>query len=138
VEPLTEVSASIPIIYGPIDAFPYKVELKYESWRDAEHLLKSGAKFSIMSDHPVTLQRNIFYSFRHLLRFGPSKADAISKITKEPAEIIGAVCSDSEQNKIGQIRPGFKASLVVWNGDPFLLSSYPILVIAEGKKVYEE
>lgn len=87
--------------------------------------MKSGAKFPIMSDHPVTLQRNIFYSFRHLLRFGPSKADAISKITKELAEIIGADCSDSEQNKIGQIRPGFKASLVVWNGDPFYCLAIP-------------
>jgi imidazolonepropionase-like amidohydrolase len=61
-----------------------------------------------------------------LLRFGLSKADAISKITREAAEIIGI------QN-IGQIKPGFKASLVVWNGDPFLLSGYPKLVIAEGK-----
>jgi imidazolonepropionase-like amidohydrolase len=49
----------------------------------------------------------------------------------EAAEIIGA------QN-IGQIRAGFKASLVVWNGDPFSLSNYPILVIAEGSTVYRE
>lgn len=84
-----------------------------------------------MSDHPVILQRNMFYTLRHLLRFGLSKADAISKITREAAEIIGI------QN-IGQIKPGFKASLVVWNGDPFLLSSYPTLVIAEGKTVYQE
>jgi imidazolonepropionase-like amidohydrolase len=48
--------ADIPIIYGPTDGFPYKVELKHESWKNAEKLLKSGAKFSIMSDHPVTLQ----------------------------------------------------------------------------------
>ena len=124
-------AASVPIIYGPMDSFPYKVELKHESWRNAEQLLNSGAKFSIMSDHPVILQRNIFYSLRHLLRFGLSKAHAISKISKEAAEIIGA------QN-IGQIRAGFKASLVVWNGDPFSLSNYPILVIAEGRTVYRE
>ncbi|HEY6886049.1 MAG TPA: amidohydrolase family protein [Nitrososphaeraceae archaeon] len=124
-------AASIPIIYGPMDAFPYKVELKHESWRNVEKLLNSGSKFSVMSDHPVILQRNIFYSLRHLLRFGLSKANAISKITKEPAEIIGA------QN-IGEIKPGFKASLVVWNGDPFLLSSHPILVVAEGMTVYKE
>jgi imidazolonepropionase-like amidohydrolase len=123
--------ASIPLIYGPIDAFPYKVELKHESWRNTEKLLKSGAKFSIMSDHPVTLQRSLFYSLRHLLRFGLSKAEAISKITREPAEIIGA------QN-IGEVRPGFKASFVIWNGDPFLLTSHPIMVVAEGKIVYEE
>ncbi|HEX7208032.1 MAG TPA: amidohydrolase family protein [Nitrososphaeraceae archaeon] len=124
-------ASSVPVIYGPMDSFPYKVELKHESWRNAEKLLNSGAKFSIMSDHPVILQRNILYSLRHLLRFGLSKADAISKISKEAAEIIGA------QN-IGQIRAGFKASIVVWNGDPFSLSSYPILVIAEGRTVYEE
>ena len=124
-------ASSIPVIYGPMDSFPYKVELKHESWRNAEKLLNSGVKFSIMSDHPVILQRNILYSLRHLLRFGLSKADAISKISKEAAEIIGA------QN-IGQVRAGFKASIVVWNGDPFSLSSYPILVIAEGRTVYEE
>lgn len=124
-------ASSVPVIYGPMDSFPYKVELKHESWRNAEKLLNSGAKFSIMSDHPVILQRNILYSLRHLLRFGLSKADAISKISKEAADIIGA------QN-IGQIRAGFKASIVVWNGDPFSLSSYPVLVIAEGRTVYED
>jgi imidazolonepropionase-like amidohydrolase len=60
-----------------------------------------------------------------------SKADAISKITKEAADIIGV-------NDIGQVKPGYKASFVVWNDDPFSLSSYPILVIAEGKTVYQE
>lgn len=79
-----------------------------------------------MSDHPVILQRNILYSLRHMLRFGLSRANAISKITKEAAEIIGI------QN-IGQIKPGFKASIAVWNGDPFSLFSHPILVIAEGR-----
>ena len=124
-------ASSVPIIYGPMDAFPYKVELKHESWRNVEKLLNSGAKFSVMSDHPVILQRNILYSLRHMLHFGLSKANAISKITKDAAEIIGL-------KNIGQIKPGFKASLVVWNGDPFSLSSHPILVIGEGRTVYDE
>jgi imidazolonepropionase-like amidohydrolase len=124
-------TASIPVIYGPMDSFPYKVELKHESWRNVEKLITSKAKFSFMSDHPVILQRNLFYTLRHLLRFGMSKADAISKITKDAAEIIGV-------NNIGQVKPGFRASFVVWNGDPFSLSSYPVLVIAEGKTVFQE
>jgi len=124
-------ASSVSIMYGPMDAFPYKVELKHECWRNAEKLLNSGAKFSIMSDHPVILQRNILYSLRHMLRFGLSRANAISKITREAAEIIGA-------HNIGQIKPGFKASLVVWNGDPFSLSSHPILVLAEGRTLYDE
>jgi imidazolonepropionase-like amidohydrolase len=124
-------AAAIPVVYGPMDSFPYKVELKHESWRNVKKLIASNAKFSLMSDHPVILQRNLFYTLRHLLRFGMSKAIAISKITKEAADIIGV-------NNIGQVKAGYKASFVVWNGDPFSLSSYPELVIAEGKIVYQE
>src|SRR5919108_355484 len=42
-------AASLPVIYGPMDAFPYKVELKHESWKNVEKLLNSGLKFSLMS-----------------------------------------------------------------------------------------
>ena len=51
-----------------------------------------------MSDHPVILQRNLFYMLRHLLLFGLSKSDCISKIIKKLAEIIGI-------DSIGQIKP---------------------------------
>ena len=122
---------SIPIIYGPMDSFSNKDELKHNNWRNAELLLKSGAKFSLMSDHPITLQRTMFFTLRHLLRFGLSRPSAISKITSEAAEILGIP-------NIGQIRPGFKSSFIVWNGDPFSISSYPILVIGEGKVVFED
>jgi imidazolonepropionase-like amidohydrolase len=122
---------SIPIIYGPMDSFSNKDELRNNNWRNSELLLKSGAKFSLMSDHPIILQRNMFYTTRHLIRFGLSKAHAISKITSEAAEIIGV-------HDIGQIKPGYKASLIVWYGDPFSFSSYPIMVIGEGKVVYKD
>jgi imidazolonepropionase-like amidohydrolase len=61
-----------------------------------------------------------------------SKAEAISKISKEAADIIGVT------NNIGQVKAGYKASFTVWNGDPFYLSSYPVLVVAEGRIVYQE
>jgi imidazolonepropionase-like amidohydrolase len=124
-------SNNIPIIYGPLDSFPYKVELKHESWKNVKPLIDSKAKFSLMSDHPVILQRNMFYTLRHLLRFGLSKSEAISKITKESADIIGIY-------DLGQIKPGFKSSFVIWNGDPFSLTNYPIMSIAEGKTIYKE
>jgi imidazolonepropionase-like amidohydrolase len=122
---------SIPIIYGPMDSFSNKDELRHNNWRNAELLLKSGAKFSLMSDHPITLQRTMFFTLRHLLRFGLPRPSAISKITSEAAEILGIP-------NLGQIRPGFKASFIIWNGDPFSISSYPILVIGEGKVVFKD
>jgi imidazolonepropionase-like amidohydrolase len=113
-----------------MDSFSNKDESRHNSWRNAELLLRSGAKFSLMSDHPIILQRNLFYTVRHLLRYGLSKASAISKIPPEAAEIIGAP-------NLGQIKPGYKASLVVWSGTPFSITNYPLLVIGEGQIVYK-
>ncbi|MHB8358907.1 MAG: amidohydrolase family protein [Thermoplasmataceae archaeon] len=124
-------SNDIPIVYGPMDSHPYKVELKHESWRNTQYLLESGAKFCLMSDHPVILQRTIFYTLRHLLRFGLSKEQSISKLTSETASILGL-------EDLGMIETGKLASLTVWNGDPFSLESHPVAVFGEGEEVYSD
>jgi len=124
--------AGVPIVYGPLDAFPYKVELKHESWRNVKYLIESGAKFCLMSDHPVTLQRNLYLQLRFLLRSGLRRWEAISKITKEAAEILGIA------DKLGTLEEGRWASFVAWSGDPFSLESYPVAVYAEGRLVHEE
>ncbi len=122
----------VPIIYGPIDAFSYKTELKHESWRNVEHLVKAKPFFGLMSDHPVTLQRNLYLQLRFFLRFGMSKSEAISIITKNNAEILGI------GDALGTLERGKLASFVVWNGDPFELSSHPIYVVGEGKELLSE
>ncbi len=58
------------------------------------------------------------------------KDSSNTKITREPAEIIGT------QN-IGEIRHGFKASLVAWNRDLFSFASYPRLVVAEAEVIHD-
>ncbi len=73
----------------------------------------------------------MFFTLNHLLRFGLPRPSAISKITSEAGEIL-------RMPNTGQIRPGFKASFIVWNGDPFSISSYPILVIGEGKVAFKD
>ena len=122
----------IPVVYGPIDSFQYKVELRNETWKNAKHVMDSGVKFAVMSDHPIVLQRNLFLQLRLLRRLGLSKEQCISKITKEAAEILNM------GQGLGTLEKGKLASLVCWNGDPFNLDSYPVAVWAEGKRVLEE
>lgn len=122
----------IPVSYGPMDSFPYKVELKNESWRNVRHLIDSGVKFALISDHPVVLQRNLLLELRHLRRFGLSKGQCISKITRNAAEILKIAKS------LGTLEKGKFASFVCFSGDPFSLDSFPVLVYGEGKKVHEE
>ncbi len=119
------------VIYGPVDSFSYKVELKNETWRNMEYITKSGLKFAVMSDHPVVLQRNLYLQLRFFRRFGMNREEAISLISGNAADIIGA-------EGIGKVKKGYKASLVVWNGEPLSMESWPIMSIGEGRVVYEE
>lgn len=121
-------SKGIPVVYGPMDAFPYKVELKHESWRNTRHLIDSGCKFALMSDHPVILQRNLFMQLRMLRWLGLSKEQCISKLCKEPADILGA-------EGIGTLAKGKLASVVCWKGDPFHMDNHPLAAYAEGRKI---
>ena len=122
----------VPLVYGPIDAFPYKVELKHESWRNIEKLLRVKPFFGLMSDHPVVLQRNLFLQMRFFRRFGASKEECISILTLRNAKILGI------DDVLGTLDVDKWASFILWNGDPFSLESYPLLVYAEGKRVHEE
>ncbi|HHH80247.1 MAG TPA: imidazolonepropionase [Thermoplasmatales archaeon] len=119
------------VIFGPIDSFSSKVELKNESWRNIKHIVDVRPRFSIMSDHPVVLQRNLYLQLRFFVRFGMSKEEAVSLLTGNSADILGL-------KDVGKIKTGFLSSFVVWNNDPFDLTAYPVKVIGEGKTVYEE
>ena len=122
----------IPVVYGPLDSFPYKVELRHESWRNIRLLVDSGAEFGLMTDHPVILQRQLLFTLRWFLRAGMSKADCVGIVTKRNAKILGM------DRKLGTLAKGKWASLVCWNGDPFALKSWPVAVYGEGREVYSE
>lgn len=122
----------IPVIYGPLDTLAYKVELKHEHWRNIEHLIASGVRFGLMTDHPVILQRLLLLTLRWFLRAGLSKQQALEIITRSNAEILGI------DDILGTLEEKKWASFVCWNGDPFSLESYPVAVYAEGQQVYGE
>ncbi len=122
---------NMPLIYGPVDSFSYKVELKNEDWRNMRYLVESGLKFAVMSDHPVVLQRNLPLQLRFFRRFGMSREESIALISGNSADILGL-------KNIGKVKKGYLASLVVWNGEPFSMEAWPTMVIGEGRVVYEE
>ncbi len=121
---------NIPVIYGPVDSFAYKVELKHESWRNVRHLLDSGVKYGLMTDHPVIPARQLLYQTRWFTRSGLSKERAIGIITRDNAEILGI------NNILGTLERGKWASFIGWNGDPFDITNYPVAVYGEGEPVY--
>jgi len=122
-------SRSIPVVYGPVDAFAYKVELKHENWRNIAHLIESGVQFGLMTDHPVVLQQMLLIQLRWFLRLGLTRQEAIGIITRDNAKILGI------DDRVGTLEPKKWASLVCWNGDPFDLASHPVAVFGEGTEL---
>jgi imidazolonepropionase-like amidohydrolase len=122
----------VPVVFGPLDAFAYKVELKHENWRNLRLLIDSGASYGLMTDHPVIPQRNLPVTLRWFLRCGLSRQQAIEIITRRNAEILGI------HGFLGTLEKGKWASFACWNGDPFDLASWPVRVWGEGRLVYDE
>jgi len=123
---------NIPVVFGPLDAFAYKVELKHEAWRNVRYLIESEIPFGLMTDHPVVLSRNLFQQCRLLLRAGLTKQQAIEVITRQNAEILDI------HRMLGSLEKGKWASFLCFNGDPFEMTSYPVAVYGEGKLLYKD
>jgi imidazolonepropionase-like amidohydrolase len=123
---------NIPVTYGPVDAFAYKVELKHKNWRNIRHLLDSKVAFGLMTDHPVTPARQLLMQTRWFIRVGLSRQEAIEIVSRKNAEILGI-------NRIlGTLEKGKWASFICWNGDPFDVTRFPVAAYGEGRLVYSE
>jgi len=120
----------IPVCYGPMDAFAYKTELRRESWHNARHLLDSGVRFGLMSDHPVTMAGQLLLQTRWFLRLGLTKQRALEILCRQNADLLGL------QDVLGTLEQGKWASFICWNGDPFDLASYPSAVYGEGRRLF--
>jgi imidazolonepropionase-like amidohydrolase len=123
---------NIPVTYGPLDGFAYKVELKHESWRNIHYLLDSKVQFGLMTDHPVTPARQIFLQTRWFMRAGASRQEAVAIVSRRNAELLGI------DNILGTLEKGKWASFSCWTHDPFDLASYPVAVYGEGELLFSE
>ena len=123
---------NIPVAYGPLDSFAYKVELRHENWRNLRHLIDSKVFFGLITDHPVIPSRNLLLTTRWLIRCGYTKQQAIELISRKNAEFLGI------EKKVGTLAKGRWASFTCWNGDPFDLTAYPVAVYGEGECLYRQ
>lgn len=122
----------IPVVIGPLDSFPYKVEVRHRGWRNLRHAKASGVQLALMTDHPVIQQYTLRNTLRHFMRVGYTPQECIELITRCNAEFLGIA------DRVGVLRADRWASFLGWNGDPFQLSSFPTLVVGEGRRLYEE
>ena len=119
----------VPVLSGPILTDRSKPELRNQSESAPAELMKAGILTAIITDHPETPAKHLLLCAGTAVREGLSPKDALSAITKVPAEICGIF------DRVGSLSVGKDADLVVWQGTPPELSARPEMVFIDGKRV---
>ena len=111
------VEAGFPAIVGPSLTTRSKVELMDRSYKTPGILADAGIKVALMSDHPVIPIHYLPVYAALAVKSGMDKREALKAITINPAEILGV------DNRVGSIKEGKDADLVLFDGDPLVLES---------------
>ncbi|EST07165.1 Metal-dependent hydrolase, composite domain protein [Kalmanozyma brasiliensis GHG001] len=78
------------------------------------------------SDHPVTDSRRILNQAAQAHHFGLEERLAMRSVISAPAERLGL------DHRLGYVREGWDADVVVWNTHPLRLGATPVEVISDG------
>ncbi|CAH0055614.1 unnamed protein product [Clonostachys solani] len=102
----------------------YNVSLYFPK-RIADH----GIPLAFTRDHPALHGQFLIYEAQIAHHFGVDAELALSSVMSVPAHLIGL------DNKIGFVRPGYDADLVVWDRHPLRVGASPLQVFIEGQSV---
>jgi len=127
-------AAHVPVITSAIDDLPDAFETIASTRSNVGRMVAAGVLVGIGTSggESTNQPRNVTQFAGNLVAqarmpggVGVTRDQAISLITRNPAEIFG-------MTDTGVIAAGKRADLVVWDGDPLELQSAPIAVLIDG------
>ena len=119
---------NVRILCGPLLCDRSKPELRDLTPASPAILHAAGVSTAIITDHPVIPEQYINICAGLAVREGMPYDAALRAVTLSPAEICGVA------DRIGSITQGKDADLVLFAGDPLLLSSKPLAVWIDGER----
>lgn len=129
---LAEAKASVFI--DPMDNLPDSFESLGKRYENAAILSNAGVKVMFLGQG--FLATHNAYTVRHsagnAVAYGMDYDKALAAMMSTPAEYFGG------DQTYGQIAEGYKAELVLWNGDPLEVTTLPEQVWIDGKAVSME
>ncbi|KAJ3809316.1 carbohydrate esterase family 9 protein [Lentinula aff. lateritia] len=110
--------------------FATNARYKRESYRGSEFapriLADNGIQVVMKSDHPVLNSRFLMFEAQQAHYFGLASNLALASVTSTPAQIMG------QDHRIGYIRKGFDADVVLWDSHPLAVGATPKQVFIDG------
>ncbi|MFN2442037.1 MAG: amidohydrolase family protein [Thermoanaerobaculia bacterium] len=118
-------SAGVPVLINPLENLPSNFENLGATLENAARLHAAGVTvvFATGDSHNA---RNIRQAAGNAVAYGMPWQAALAAMTSVPARVWGI------QQQYGTLEPGRDADVVIWDGDPLELSSYPAAVFIRG------
>jgi imidazolonepropionase-like amidohydrolase len=120
----------IPVIIGPLIVGRSKVEVRERTLRNPGILARAGVEIALTTDHPVVPIDFLVHQATFAVKEGLDTDTAIRSITINPARMMGL------SDRVGALKPGLDADVVLWSGDPLDVMSRAVRVFVNGKPVY--
>lgn len=103
---------------------------KREAYRGSEFaariLAENDLDVVMKSDHPVLNSRYLLYEAQQAFYYGLPENLAIAAVTSTSAKVLGL------DHRIGYIKGGWDADLVIWDSHPLALGATPTQVFIDG------
>lgn len=119
------------LILGPTLGSKSKYELRNKSFKSANILHDAGVEFAIMTDHPVIHSSNALTQLGLFVREGLPELEALRAITLYAARI------NEVEDRVGSIKEGKDADIVIWDNHPLHYLNKAITVMINGKIVHQ-
>ncbi|KAK2038061.1 amidohydrolase [Colletotrichum somersetense] len=110
----------------------YKAEAALGSEYAGKHLHDAGLTPIYVSDNPVLNAQHVVFEAAKAYRYGLPYHAALASVTTAPAERLGL------GQRLGKVKPGFDADIVVWDSDPLSVGATPVQVWIDGTAQYEK
>lgn len=126
-------AAKVPVLIGAMNNIPTSFNTLSQRQENAGLLRAAGVVVGIIGnngdgDEEQFNIRNIRQETGNAIAYGLPWAEGLRAATLSPAEMFGV------SDRIGSLRPGREANVVVWSGDPFEFSTQPEHVFVRGRE----
>lgn len=110
----------------------YKAEAYIGSEYAGKLLYEEGLTPVYVSDNPVLNAQHVIFEAAKGYKFGLPYHAALASVTSEPADLLGL------GNRLGKVKPGYDADVVVWDSDPLSVGATPVQVWIDGTAQFED
>ncbi|QWF81760.1 amidohydrolase [Amycolatopsis sp. CA-230715] len=120
----------VPVIIGPLFIARHKVELRNLTLRAPGILARAGVRIAITTDHPAVPINFLIHQAALSVKDGLEPETALRALTVNPAAMLGL------EHRVGALKPGLDADVVLWSGDPLDVMNRALRVFVSGREVY--